>query len=174
MAGKSTSAPSVLGYLKMVRDVHEVSDALNGFKAPSHWKCRGPYDLLLTHGRPFTFQPKPKNVKWGKERECFRNAFLLSQVRSDLTYVEGYAAGIIPVSHAWCVTQDGIVIDNTWRRENEPREYFGIPLKQVAAARIMVKSGVYGVVECWQERYPLCAMGSEEFVQPLPGGTNGC
>jgi hypothetical protein len=30
------------------------------------------------------------------------------------SYVEGYAMGVIPVHHAWCVDKDGNVIDTTW------------------------------------------------------------
>ncbi len=94
-------------------------------------------DLILTNGRFFEPTPLPKGLPKGEIKDCFRNAFLLAH-EHDLTYVEGYARGIIPVHHAWNVDKNGKVVDNTWcGTDSKPslrrnpvlgEEYFGVAL----------------------------------------------
>jgi hypothetical protein len=105
--------------------------------------------LLLDHGTEGRGAPKPRGVKYGKKRECFRNALHLAMARPDLTYVEGIACWHIPTAHAWCVDAKGRVIDPTWRvpKADVPLvEYLGLRIKTEWAWAAVLKAERYGVI----------------------------
>jgi hypothetical protein len=148
--------------LDQVRDYLRV---LAGFAADKVsrevYAFTGPADLLLQRGRSFAVQPMP--AEWaGKvvslEKQCFDNAYRLAvKSRGRLRYVEGYAAGIIPVEHAWCIDANDRVVDPTW---SDGVVYFGIevPLPAVRAAR---RRDCTTALFDWVKRYPLCLKGAE-------------
>lgn len=83
-------------------------------------------DLLLKHGRFYVPQELPRKYNRKAMKQCFHNAAALARgSRGQLTYVEGIAAGIIPVHHAWCVDAAGKVVDVTW--DPMGTAYFGVP-----------------------------------------------
>jgi hypothetical protein len=96
------------------------------------------YEWLLEHGEEFQGARwrthHGKGYRMGKVRECFQNAFLRTLYFDNLTYCEGYAfSGLLPVHHAWCVDENDVVVDPTWRekKNREPAanwEYFGVRL----------------------------------------------
>ncbi len=43
------------------------------------WKFSCPESLVLHYGRFWTPQAKPSNVRWGREKQCFSNAYTLAQ-----------------------------------------------------------------------------------------------
>lgn len=95
----------------------------------------GDYGVMLENGHEYTYAPYPeKYAKWmGEPKECFANAFWLASGNPELTYVEGYACHIIPTHHAWCVDNQGNVIDPTpsWHDNHEEYGtpvYFGVPV----------------------------------------------
>lgn len=113
------------------------------------------YRVVMEQGRFWTPAPKPDNVKAGTPKQCFDNAYKLASRRSDLRYVEGWALGIIPVHHAWCVDAEGNVIDNTWRSHGfMGASYFGmvVGLNVVKAARDKGNAsafyGAHGLILC--------------------------
>lgn len=83
-----------------------------------HWP---PHRLVLESGIDFEPRVKPTNVKAGKSRCCFANAFRLASADSALRYVEGF--GNHPktlrqaLPHAWCIDSEERVIDPTWCTE---------------------------------------------------------
>lgn len=74
----------------------------------------GPADFMIRHAQFWTPRPLPRAVKPMTPKHCFDNALRLSRRRRGFRYVEGYALGVIPVHHAWCVDPEGYVIDPTW------------------------------------------------------------
>ena len=60
-------------------------------KGDRKWKFSCPESLVLHYGRFWTPQPKPKDVRWGRQKQCFSNAYDLAYCRPDLTYCEGFA-----------------------------------------------------------------------------------
>jgi len=138
---------TVKQYLESMRILVEASGKAHKRKVELGWRWSCVDDLVLCEGKQFTYAPKPKDVKYGKIKECFRNAFYLAEKRPDLTYVEGYANSIIPVWHGWCVTADGTVVDPTWRPiERENRDYFGIPFGLKFLYRRMCETKQFGIL----------------------------
>jgi predicted ABC-type ATPase len=125
--------------------IFEVYTKLN---KPADWKYGGSEDLVRAEGAWFVPQPLPKDVKYGKQKECFKNAFQLASNSPDkYTYVEGYAspAGVpIPIHHAWVVDKDGKVIDNTWRKPGEA--YIGVAFSNKYMLNNAFETGTYGIL----------------------------
>jgi len=88
-------------------------------------------DFILKHGRAFAWRALPRRLRMGVPRQCFRNAVRLALREPGFyTYVEGYAINTLvaghPVAHAWCVDQEGFVVDSTW---DDGGDYFGVPFR---------------------------------------------
>ena len=91
------------------------------------------------------------------------NAYQLAMDRSDLVYVEGYAAGVIPVQHAWCVTTDGKVVDPTWK---DGSAYIGVPLNGDYVRKYALKTGHYGILCDWLNHWPITVAPKAEWEHP--------
>ena len=93
---------------QLVKTLTEMSQVISS----SHKKF-GVYDsfqdLVLREGQLFIPTKKPKGIKLGKVKECYRNASLLALENEDFFYAEGYEG--LPFEHAWVVNRDGVVID---------------------------------------------------------------
>ena len=93
------------------------------------------YEFLLEYGQEFKGYPwkkfRGRGYRMMKRNHCFENAFKMADWMG-LRYCEGYAfTGVIPVHHAWCLDDDGLVVDPTWRESliRKPQatwDYFGI------------------------------------------------
>lgn len=103
---------------------------------------RTPYSILADYGKNWTPALKPEWVPYGTQGLCFQNAFDLA-MRTELTYVEGYATGVIPTHHAWCVDFNGNVVDPTWRTLG--CSYFGIPFDTDYVANTAVNTRMYSI-----------------------------
>lgn len=120
------------------------------------------YDLVLREGRSFTPRKKPRDVRFGKVKECFMNAANLVLDRKDLFYVEGYASirlvGGLPFYHGWCVDQEGYVIDPTWREVGTA--YHGVVLTTNYLRKMLLKTEHYGLLD-----YPNLDLLEEGFPE---------
>ena len=125
----------------------------NGKNLPEDFQYSCFEDFVLTNGK-FMGRRSPLSNKFpkGKMKECFLNAYHLSQSEEGLTYCEGYAMGIIPVLHAWCINQKGQVIDNTWITGEE---YFGVEFTREFVIKTALKRKYFGIIDDWQNRWPL-------------------
>ncbi len=90
--------------------------------------------------------------------QCFKNAFELMGKDVPMkypVYVEGYATFLnvgFPMLHAWCVSEDGWVLDPTW---SLGMEYFGIAFNPKYVIKTCMKRKCYGIIDNWEERWPL-------------------
>ena len=91
-------------------------------------------------------------------QQCFDNAYRLARKVKSLRYVEGLALSVIPMAHAWCVTEDDLIVDPTWARygggDTTGLEYFGVPIDIRTAATIRTKHDV-AVLHNWRAGLPL-------------------
>lgn len=137
--------------------VREVLQAqVDGFTALGHENATIIPAFILKYGREFKPQPLPKEFKRGPIKMCYNNAANLTLWRPNepekYIYCEGYAAGIIPVPHAWVIDFDGNVIDNTWA-DPEHSQYFGVPFALRFARRNILKTGA--LIDNWRDDYKL-------------------
>lgn len=104
------------------------------------------FQFMWRHGKTYSMlQPIPQE-EVREAKQCFRNALLLMlNSGNEYTYVEGYAANIVPVYHAWCVDAQGHVIDPTWN--DRGKAYFGVPFNNRYVVRLVDKQDHYGVLE---------------------------
>lgn len=86
-------------------------------------------------------------IRQGEMKQCFMNAYKLSDQYRTLVYCEGYAVPKnihLPILHAWVVTPCGHVIDNTWREAGAA--YYGIPFRQAFVRETILTTEEYGVL----------------------------
>jgi len=127
-------------------------------------------EFVLKHGREFTpSRTLPKDMRLGKLGHCFENAAKLAIDRACYTYCEGYAMGIIPVLHAWCVDENGVVVDPTWTRGNLEAlgmVYFGVAFNTKYLIHHLCEHEKYGLIDAWEARWPLLRIEPSEFLHP--------
>lgn len=99
--------------------------------------------LTRANSKPVQGSALPSGIKRGPMGNCFENAITLA-LEKNWTYCEGFAISILPVHHAWCVDENGQVIDNTWD-EPERCVYAGIPMNAKKAFSLMVDRGFFGL-----------------------------
>jgi len=121
-------------------------------------------DFLLQNGRAFNgVEPLPQGMRRGKDHECYKNAFLLMGMHPSLTYVEGVAVSTersVPTHHAWCVDEQGRVIDPTWPNG---RSYFGVPFTREYVLATYTAIGRLGVIRNMEQGFPLLATKIKGF-----------
>lgn len=97
---------------------------------------------------------RPEHLKPGEPKNCYGNAAQAALSFPELTYVEGYATGIIPVEHAWCVDESGKVVDTTWD-DSQQCAYYGVPFRTDWLRKFLIEKTTYGVIDDWERGYPL-------------------
>lgn len=108
---------------------------------PLHYRAidRYGHEMPMVQGHPLAGTMTAK--------ECFRNAFIVSQEHKGMTYCEGIACSPrlgIPIDHAWVVDESGSVIDPTWKHADA--SYYGFYMVQDDTDHCMLESGVYGIL----------------------------
>lgn len=99
-------------------------------------------DFLIQHGR--FYNPKNHIVEPpGIPKECYRNAFLYMLDNPGMFYVEGFAMSIIPIEHAWCCDENGMVYDPTLAN-GKISEYLGVAYSKPFISRVVNDSKIYG------------------------------
>ena len=116
------------------------------------WKYCCVEDFVMSNGKQYPIRPRPKGVRQMAVKCCFRNAYLTSQ-RNGWDYCEGYGVtGFFPILHAWCVDDEGYVVDTTWR---DGTYYFGVIFPTYYIDQVAVSKGTWGVIDNWKGRFPL-------------------
>ena len=107
--------------------------------------------FILRNGQDMQYQPLPNNINRGKMKMCFKNAYDTA-LQHGYDYVEGYAIGVIPMLHAWCVDKNLNVIDPTWE---DGACYFGVIFPMNYVNSIILRRKRWGVMDAFELGYPL-------------------
>jgi hypothetical protein len=115
-------------------------------------------EYLVRYGVFMTPALLPLGVRPMPLSQCYENAFRLASRTKAFHYVEGIALGIMPLHHAWCVDQDGNVIDPTWAIRDQGdkpygQAYFGVELS-LDEVRRSRRGGRLTVLFDWVRDYP--------------------
>lgn len=155
-----------MNYLKKLMDILQSrTAALTGIRYDRAYQTME--EFVLKNGQVYSPQQLPKKFRSGRFQFCFGNSFLAAK-RHGLIYVEGYAISNGEHIHAWCVepgSQD--VIDRTWR---QGKAYFGVPFDLGFVARTLKSRGCYGVLDNWEQGFPLLETHSDEWKYQGLGG----
>lgn len=118
-------------------------------------------EVIAYRGQEFHHVLEPPWV--GKMGECYRNAWMLAQLK-DLHYCEGYAvSGMLklPLEHAWCVDDEGKVYDPTWLSGSD---YFGVAFEDEVVSVVQVKAQHYGLLgNLWRTPWPAAEVRAKVF-----------
>lgn len=135
-------------HLRTEVSAFETLSDLNGevFRPPGY-KYANTADIVADLGVEYVGRELPARFHRGPQGQCFANAARLAQNCPDLTYVEGFGSSLFPIHHAWCIDEDGAVIDTTWE-DLEARRYLGIPIPTDTLWSILEETGLFGVLGC--------------------------
>ena len=128
----------------------------------------GVFGFLTEHGREYQFRPLPDDVRAGPPQACFETCQCLAADFERFTYCEGYAAGIIPVLHAWVTDASGYVIDPTWTggkgRAPMGSQYFGVAIRTAYVIQHMISTGHHRpILDDWSRDYPILRARVEDW-----------
>ncbi len=121
--------------------------------------------FVLKYGRSFIPTDLPKEYRHGEMGNCYKNSALMS-FKHKLTYVEGFATVLendFPTLHAWCIDDDGNVLDRTWAYTGK-NSYFGVPIKDSYIKIMYKKSGYYGVIDRYELNWPITREEPSNFL----------
>lgn len=183
--------PSAPAKSEHLRDhLLEMSAMLRGFRSPPDgWEYVSTHEFIGKKGILFPHDALSRQEEtavrkvlkdylryWDpKTQQCYGNASRLAEmgIAEGFEYAEGYAAGIIPVNHAW-VAYHGKVLDVTWReledkrpndlsttllriRENAASHaYMGVLVPISYLHRMQVKKRYHdSVIDNWKDGFPM-------------------
>lgn len=162
MAINLQEATGITEYLQLLHSIHPAS-ANKELRKPDFscveqariqdWHSTAAW--LLDIGKEFTHAVHAveytSRVNVSTPRQCYKNSTILAELYPDLTYTEGYAfTGTIPlcITHAWCTTEDGAVVDPTWSDlDLSKASYYGIPMQLSFVRAVSLDTGLYGVLD---------------------------
>ena len=110
--------------------------------------------FLLRYGRSWEFNEASLAVPQGEKHQCYRNAAMLALDNPEFIYVEGQTIiipasgeGGIPIDHAWCVNEDGIVAEPTLGDISFVGAYFGVPFSRSYLTKTVQRLRYWGLIE---------------------------
>ena len=121
--------------------------------------------FLMAHGRIWAEGARPRNIQPGAAQACYQNAFRLATHHPrEYRYAEGIALVPkfnVPVEHAWCVTDEGTVVDPTWD-DAESAFYFGVAFDMVTLSKVysVIETGGVFWYENWRVAAPVLLSGT--------------
>lgn len=157
-----------------VTGVRQYLEQVAAFKAKSLATNKGyaynsMEEFVLKNGQPYENAPLPRKYPRLVPRECYCNSVVIAAMYG-LIYVEGYALGVIPVLHAWCVEPgSNKVIDPTWT-DDLRKDYFGIPFAWSYIRKHWASAAETAcLIDNWHDSWPLLKEGNTDGWKYKPG-----
>ncbi len=130
-------------FLEAMRDLTVKAAANWGHSEQEGFLYQTYEDLLLTEGQEWKGAEARVEIL-GPMKNCYGNAGTAALSRDGWSYVEGYATSFMPIHHAWCLDQDGVVVETTWPEPAE--EYLGIIIPLPRLRQSLLETGYTGVM----------------------------
>jgi hypothetical protein len=118
------------------------------------WPDNKMVKFKLQNARDYAIGPHSYSLPRGEPKQCYMNATHLALELPHLTYVEGNISMMgIPIEHAWCVDEEGAVVDPTIAPGlkdgsfDRVSDYFGIPFRTDYVRKASLRNGVYGMLD---------------------------
>lgn len=130
-----------------MREYLEFHANFNREHAPKDIMYAGPEDWLLKHGKPMqtSSRARPVGIRKLANKLCYSNTYRRA-VEHNWRYCEGYAHGsVIPVWHAWCLDDNGFVVETTWKETGSA--YLGVVLPEDLLHEVMMETRYYGLFQ---------------------------
>lgn len=125
-------------------------------------------DAIFANAHAGLCAPRPADVEQGEMRQCYANALHLSLERGWL-YCEGWAQSLMGLEHAWCIDDDGNVVDPTWD-DTVGGAYIGVPMAASFALQLAYENDRYGVfTNDYRRGYRILRHGFVTEVDPTTG-----
>ena len=112
------------------------------------------FKFKLENAKDYPIGPRTFSLPRGEPKQCYMNATHLAIDMPHLTYVEGNILMMgIPIEHAWCVDEEGVVVDPTIAPAlkdgtfDRISDYFGIPFRTDYVRKACLRNGVYGLLD---------------------------
>lgn len=132
------------------KSLHHTHDFMvaNNCAANPEWAHRTYEHLVLTEGQSFERKPLPRHARKMRAKMCYHNAtYCVFGDPDRYRYVEGWAAGIIPMQHAFVLDlEDGKIFDPTWPRDENHTAYLGIVFPTDYVIDQMMTNDTYGII----------------------------
>lgn len=129
-------------YLHSILLLRSKSGALNWDQVGEY---SSPEEIVLREGHRFNGE-RDRTVRAMRPRHCFNNAYSLAINTPGLYYCEGWALSIIPVQHAWCCDEQGVIYDPTWINVAvESDRYLGCIFSHQFIAQAALSAGAPGI-----------------------------
>lgn len=146
---------SIAGIVHWLRKYHDE------FDEPMS-SCKAVHSLLLKHGRAWYIGKGTFTGRRASRKQCYMNAYALADNNQNLIYTEGWCWSRFYLAHAWCIDQDGQVIDPTLR---EATGYYGIPFKWDFVRATASRTKVYGIIS--ESNIDLLESPAETFIHEI-------
>ncbi|RJQ27129.1 hypothetical protein C4577_02305 [Candidatus Parcubacteria bacterium] len=110
-------------------------------------KYKNPVQFIVSKGKRFKGSPLAATLIQGEQSNCFVNATRLVLANPDYNYAEGFVkeGANPPVLHAWAVTKEGRVVDNTLENPGSA-SYIGVVFPRQQYLQYISKNKYYGVL----------------------------
>jgi len=138
-------------YLMTISKFHSLHNKKHRYNSPE--------SFILNNGKEYSKIHNYDLGKIGKPKQCYANAGTQAveseYFKTKFRYVEGYAFGsILPVSHAWLIDNNEVVIETTWKSNGDA--YFGVEIPMHYLRSITCKNNRWdSVIANYKMRFPL-------------------
>jgi hypothetical protein len=105
-------------------------------------------EFMLAHGREYKVGPHSYSLRRGPPNQCYANAGALALELDHLTYVEGQILVCgLPLDHAWCIDEQGVVVETTIRDPDHVSEFYGVPFRTDYLLKAVLRNKMWGVLD---------------------------